>query len=62
MKCFQLGRPIMVMVTGAKMKQKHYNFPMEVTPHCDEGKNDNNWKLILAGSRFTLCRDHICCH
>ena len=58
-KGFVMGKPTLVAGDwsetgiGFSMQQKHCNCPMEEAPLCGENKEDDHWKLILAGSRFT---------
>merc|ERR1712016_105583 len=58
-KGFVMGKPTLVAGDwsetgiGFSMQQKHCKCPMEEAPLCGEKKEDDHWKLILAGSRFT---------
>ena len=58
-KGFVMGKPTLVCGdwrktgVGFSLKQKHCYCSMEEAPQCGESKEDDHWKLILAGSRFT---------
>ena len=58
-KGFVMGKPTLACGDwsetgiGFSLKQKFCLCPMEEAPLCGEDKEDDHWKLILAGSRFT---------